>query len=59
MRRKSFAEYFGTEMYQRFNEWLKEQVKKQTKQIEKNNKRQRIIWSHALSGPNRQPRFAG
>ena len=22
-------------MYQRFNEWLKEQVKKQTKQIEK------------------------
>lgn len=32
---KVLRNIFGTEMYQRFNEWLKEQVKKQTKQIEK------------------------
>jgi exonuclease SbcC len=32
---KVLRNIFGTEMYQRFNDWLKEQVKKQTKQIEK------------------------
>ncbi|MCG6527780.1 hypothetical protein K6U28_15570, partial [Vibrio parahaemolyticus] len=32
---KVLRNIFGTEMYQRFNEWLKEQFKKQTKQIEK------------------------
>lgn len=32
---KVLRNIFGTEMYQHFNEWLKEQVKKQTKQIEK------------------------
>jgi exonuclease SbcC len=32
---KVLRNIFGTEMYQHFNDWLKEQVKKQTKQIEK------------------------
>ena len=44
-------------MYQSFNEWLKEQVKKQTKQIGKQQNGSGSFGHNALSGPNWQTWF--